>query len=91
MGREDRGGGDTVKGHGTGKEASGPVPQNSNEEKGGFEAIVPVSAGGSLPREVPTPPLENPWDRYDLGEGHAQGRTMCMVREEGKYTPRASD
>jgi len=48
-----------------------PVPQNSNEENGGFRAIVPVSAGGSLPREVPTPPLENPWDRYDPGDGYA--------------------
>jgi len=70
-----------------GEEASAP----GTSEKGGFKAIVPVPVGGNLTREVPTPPLENPWDKYDPGEGHAQGRTMCMVREEGRYTPRESD
>jgi len=53
--------------------------------------MVLVPVGGNLTREVPTPPLENPLDRYDPGEGHAQGCTMFMVREEGSYTPRASD
>jgi len=74
-GRKDRGGGDTIRGHGTGEEALGPgtSEQLEREEKGGFKAIFPVPVGSNLTREVPTPPLESPWDRYDPGEGHAPG------------------
>ena len=32
-GRKDRGGDDTLRGHGTDEEASGPVPQNSDERR----------------------------------------------------------
>jgi len=45
-GREDRGGGDTIRGHGTGEEASGP----GNSES--FKAIFPVPVGSNLTREV---------------------------------------
>ena len=46
------------------------VPQNSNKgkEKGGFKVISPVPVGSNLTREVPTPPLENAWNRYDPGD-----------------------
>ena len=49
------------------KTVEGATPQNSNEDKrkGVFEAIVLVPVEGNLTREVPTPPLGDPWDRYD--------------------------
>jgi len=49
------------------------------------------TSGGAHRLVKPTPPQGAPWDRYDPREGHAQGRTRGVVREEGRYTPRVSD
>jgi len=70
-GRKDRGRGGTSRGHGTDEEVSPRIV--TREEEGGFKAIFLVPVGSNLTREVPTPPLEDPWDRYDPGKGHAQG------------------
>ena len=49
--------------------------QNSSKEKRKVvsrpQVLGPV--GDTLTREVSTPPLQNPYDRYDPGEGHVPG------------------
>ena len=63
---------------------------NKKKEKGGFKATVLVPVGSNLTGEVPTPPLGNLGTDTTHEVGHAQGRTTCVVREKGRYTPKVS-